>query len=74
MGKDFLNGNGGLIIKIAALVFAIGAAGQMLMSHEGRIGDVEKKAHATELEVVGLKADVKYIRTGIDDIKKGMKK
>lgn len=67
MGKDFFNGNFGLFIKIAMLILALGAAAQMLRSHETRIGDVEEKAHATELECQDNNKDIGYLGEKIDN-------
>ena len=58
MTKQRLNGNLNLAIKIAAVLLAVGAGWQMLQGHEKRITDVEVKAHATEIENVGVKKDI----------------
>lgn len=68
MGKDLFNGNWGVFIKIAILILALGAAGQMLRSHDVRIGDVEEKAHETELKANDNAKDVGYLGEKIDNL------
>jgi len=62
MAKDSkMNGTVNLAIKIGALLIIIGAAWQMLNDHEGRIEEVEVKAHTTEIETVGIKKDIERL-------------
>lgn len=63
-----LNGNITLAIKIGAILLLVGAAWQMLRGHETRIGDVEKKAHTTEIETVGIKKDIERLDEKVSDI------
>ena len=68
----------GLVWKVVAIMagalVTVGVLSATIRNNERRIGKVEVKAQSTQIAVVELKTDVKYIKSGIDDIKQNMKK
>lgn len=68
-----INGIWKIVIAIAGALITVGALCATIRSNEKRIDKVEVKAEQTQIDVVELKTDVKYIKSGIDDIKREIK-
>ena len=63
-----------VIMALAGALITVGALLATIRSNEKRIDKVEAKSETTQMDVVELKTDVKYIKKGIDDIKRDMPK
>lgn len=69
-----LNGIWKVIFVAATALITIGALCATIRSNESRIEKVEALAAQNVKDIVELKTDVKYIRSGVDEIKKEVKK
>jgi hypothetical protein len=64
-----MNGTWKIVMWAAGGLVTAGALCATIYSNERRINKVEVSAMQNEKDIVELKTDVKYIRSGIDDIK-----
>jgi len=72
--KKESNGILKLILTLAGALITIGVLCATIRSNEQRLNNVEIMAFENEKDIRELKTDVKYIRAGIDEIKKEVKK
>ena len=72
--KNESNGILKLILTLAGALITIGVLCATIRSNEQRLNKVEIMASENEKDIRELKTDVKYIRAGIDEIKKEVKK
>ena len=72
--KKESNGILKLILTLAGALITIGVLCATIRSNEQRLNKVEIMASENEKDIRELKTDVKYIRAGIDEIKKEVKK
>lgn len=75
MAKN-INSNGilKLIIALAGALIAIGILTATIRSNEQRIDKVEVIAKQNENDIREIKTHLEYIRKGVDEIKKEVKK
>ena len=69
-----LNGWTKWVIFAATALIALGGYMVTVRSNTVRIEKVEVKSEVMQMDVVELQTDVKYIRSGIDEIKRELKK
>lgn len=63
-----------VMIPIAAALLTVGGLMVTIRYNSDRIEKVEIQSHENEGDIRELKTDVKYIREGIDEIKRNVKK
>jgi len=69
-----LNGWQAWVIFAASALIALGGYLVTVRSNTNRINNVEIAAHSNEGDIRELKTDIKYIKAGIDEIKREVKK
>ena len=69
-----LNGWQAWVIFAASALIALGGYLVTVRSNTNRINNVEITAHSNEGDIRELKTDIKYIKSGIDEIKREVKK
>ena len=68
------NVNWKVMIWLAGALITVGGLIATIRYDSERIGKVEIKSHTNEGDIRELKTDIKYIRSGIDEIKRDVKK
>ena len=63
-----------ILLPIAGALLTVGGLCATIKHNSDTITKVEKQASANEGDIRELKTDVKYIREGIDEIKRNVKK
>ena len=69
-----LNGWQAWVIFAASALIALGGYLVTVRSNTNRINNVEIAVHSNEGDIRELKTDIKYIKAGIDEIKREVKK
>ena len=77
MSKDVGSEKNGMIWKIllasAGILITVGGICATIRYNTQRLEKVEVKASANENDIRELKTDIKYIRSGVDEIKREVK-
>lgn len=64
----------GVIITISSILWAASAQNSRFENSCEKINKIEEKSNNNEKKIIGIGKDIEYIKNGIDEIKKEIKK